>query len=330
MQFMKDSVRYPLFDNREFERERQVVIGEIDRNESNPFYYLNREMFDRLFYKYPSRKAPLGNRQTVSTATTDMMRLIQGRYYVPNNSALVVTGDVKPEEIFQLAQEFFGDWPRREKDPFVEFPLVEHPPLTKSEGVIIKQPVQNVIISIGWHGPSIGKDNAATYAADVFSFILRQQNSRFQRALVDSGLVNGADLSYYTQRNVGPITLTAVTTPDKARAAVSAIQNEIAHFNDKDYFTDEQLESAKALLEADDLYSREKLSEYAHTLTFWWASTGIDYFRGYLPTLRRTSRADISRYVTTYIQGKPHVSIALMSDEAQKQAQLTPEELIGK
>ena len=330
MQFMRDSVRYPLFDDREFERERQVVIGEIDRNESNPFYYLNREIYERLFYKYPSRKAPLGNRQTVSTATTAMMRLIQGRYYVPNNSALVVTGDVKPEEIFQMAQDLFGDWPRREKDPFVEFPLVEHPPLTKSEGAVIKQPVQNVIIQIGWHGPSIGKDNAATYAADVFSFILRQPNSRFQRNLVDSGLVQGVDLSYYTQRNVGPILVTAVTSPDKAKAAVVAIHNEIAHFNDKDYFTDEQLESARALLEADDLYSREKLSEYAHTLTFWWASTGIDYFRGYLPTLRRTSRADISRYITTYIQGQPHVSLALISEKGQEQAQLTSEELIGK
>jgi zinc protease len=330
MQFMKDSALYPLFDDKEFEREREVVIGEIDRNESNPFYYLSKEMNDRLFYKYQSRKQPLGNRQTVSTATTAMMRTIQSRYYVPNNSTLVITGDVKPEEIFQLSQELFGDWPRREKDPFVEFPLVEHPPLTKSEGVLIKQPVQNVIVQIGWHGPSIGKDNAATYAADVFSFILRQPNSRFQTALVDSGLVNGVDLTYYTQRNVGPITLTLQTSPDKAQAAVKAIYNEIAHFNDKDYFTDEQLESAKALLEADDLYSREKLSEYSHTLSFWWASTGIDYFRGYLPTLRRTSRADISRYVTTYIQGKPHVGLALLSDGAEKQAQLTPEDLIGK
>jgi zinc protease len=330
MQFMKDSVRYPLFDEGEFERERQVVIGEIDRNESNPFYYLTREMNDRLFFKYPSRKEPLGNRQTVSTATTAMMRLIQGRYYVPNNSTLVVTGDVKPEEIFQMAQDLFGDWPRREKDPFVEFPLVEHPPLPKSEGVVIKQPVQNVIIDIGWHGPSIGKDNAATYAADVFSFILRQPNSRFQRALVDSGLVTGADLGYYTQRNVGPISVVAQVSPDKARAALKAIYSEISHFNDKDYFTDEQLESAKALLEADDLYQREKPSEYAHTLTFWWASTGIDYFRGYLPNLRRTSRADISRYVTTYIQGKPHIGLVLLSEEAQKQAQLKPEELIGQ
>ena len=90
-----------------------------------------------------------------------------------------------------MAQEFYGDWPRREKDPFVEFPLVEHPPLSKSEGAVITQPVQNVIINIGWHGPSIGKDDAATYAADVFSFILTQPNSRFQRALVDSGLTTG-------------------------------------------------------------------------------------------------------------------------------------------
>lgn len=330
MNFMRDAARYPLFDKGEFEREREVVIGEIDRNESNPFYYLNLEMNSRLFSKYPSRKTPLGSRQTVSAATTDMMRLIQGRYYVPNNSALVITGDVQPEEVIKMAQEFYGDWPRREKDPFVEFPLVEHPPLAKSEGVIIKQPVQNVVIMLGWHGPSIGTDNPGTYAADVFSFILTQPNSRFQRALVDTGLVNGVGFGYYTQRNVGPITIAMQTTPDKARAAIKAAYAEVARFNDKDYFTDEQLESAKALLEADDLYSREKLSEYAHTLSFWWASTGIDYFRGYLANLRKTTRNDISRYVTTYIQGKPHVGLALVSDEVQQQIQLKPEELIGQ
>jgi zinc protease len=329
MNFMRDAVRYPLFDKGEFEREREVVIGEIDRNESNPFYYLNKEMNDRLFYKYQSRKNPLGNRQTVQTATTDMMRLIQGRYYVPNNSALVVTGDVQPEEVFKMAQDFYGDWPKTE-DPFIKFPMVEHPPLARSEGGIVKQPVQNVIIDIGWHGPSIGKDNPGSYAADVFSFILTQPNSRFQRALVDTGLVNGVSIGYLTQRNVGPIQIIAQTTPDKARAAIKAIYSEVAHFNDKDYFTDEQLESAKALLEADDLYSREKLSEYAHTLSFWWSSTGLDYFRGYLTNLRRTTRADISRYVTTYIQGKPHVGLALISEESQQQVQLKPEELIGQ
>ncbi|MDQ3686736.1 MAG: insulinase family protein [Acidobacteriota bacterium] len=329
MRYMRDATRYPLFDERQFEQEREVVIGELDRHESNPYGYLGLEMNNRLFYKYPSRKNPGGNRQTVSAAATSMMRLIQQRYYVPNNSAIVVTGDVRPQEVFKLVEELFGDWPRAE-DPFVKYPPVEHPPLTKSEGIVIKQPVQNVIINIGWHGPSIGKDDAGTYAADVFSFILRQPNSRFQRALVDTELVTGVNLGYLTQRNVGPITIIAQTTPDKARAAVRAIYAEIARFNDRDYFTDEQLENAKALLEADDLYSREKLSEYVHSISFWWASTGLHYFRGYLPNLRRTSRADINRYVSTYIQGKPHVGLALMSEEAAQQAQLKPEELIGQ
>lgn len=330
MNFMRDAVRYPLFKEDEFERERQVVIGEIDRNESEPGYYLNKEMNDRLFSKYTSRKQPLGNRQTVSTATTAMMRLIQGRYYVPNNSALVITGDVQTAEVYKEAQELFGDWPRREKDPFVEFPLVEHPPLQKSEANIIKQPVTNVLIEIGWQGPSIGKDDAATYAADTFSFIMQQPDSRFQRNLVDTGLVNGVAIGYYTQRNVGPINVVFQTTPDKAKAALKAVYSEISHFNDKDYYTDDQLESAKGLLEADDLYSREKFDEYAKTLGFWWSSTGIDYFRGYLANLRRTSRGDISRYLTTYIQGKPHVGLALISEQAQQQAKITPEDLIGQ
>jgi len=330
MNFMRDATRYPLFDEKEFDRERQVVIGEIDRNESEPFYYLSREMTNRMFSKYPSRKNALGSRQTVSAATTDMMRLIQGRYYVPNNSALVVTGDVKAEDIYKMAQEFLGDWPRREKDPFVEFPLVEHPPLAKSEGIVIQQPVANVVIELGWQGPSIGRDDAGTYAADTFSFIMQQPDSRFQRALVDTGLVNGVGINYYTQRNVGPISIVLQTTPEKTKAAIKAVYNEVAHFNDKDYYTDEQLESAKALLEADDLYSREKLDEYAKVLGFWWATSGIGYFRGYLTNLRRTSRTDISRYLTTYIQGKPHIGIALISEPAQQQIQLKAEDLIGQ
>jgi zinc protease len=330
MRFVKDAMRYPVFDEDEFAREKQVVVGEIDRNESNPFFYLNREMNDRLFYKYPTRKHPLGTRESVLSATTDKMRTIQGRYYVPNNAALLVTGDCNPDAVFALAEKYFADWKRRDVDPFKEFPLVEHPPLPKSEGVVVEQPVQNVLIQIGWHGPSIGKDNASTYAADVFSFIISQPDSKFQRDLVDSGLVVGADFGYYTQRNVGPIVMTLVTTPEKAKAALKAAYAELAQFDKPGYFTDTELENAKTILESRDLFEREKLSEYVHTLSFWWSSTGIDYFRGYHKALRAISRSDTDRYIRTYVQGKPHVSVALLSHDSQTQAGLTAADLIGQ
>ncbi|MEP6787349.1 MAG: pitrilysin family protein [Acidobacteriota bacterium] len=330
IRFIKDSVRYPLFDEGEFDREKQVVIGEIDRNESNPFFYLNTTLNEKLFYKYPTRKQPLGTRETVATATTAKMRMIQNRYYVPNNSALVVTGDCDPEAVFKFAEQYFGDWPRRPVDPFKEFPLVEHPPLTNSEGVIVQQPVQNVLVQIGWQGPSIGKDNAATYAADVFSFIITQPDSKFQRDLVDSGLAVGADFGYYTQRNVGPIVLTLVTTPDKAKAALAAAYAEVAQFDKPGYFTDSELENAKTILSSRDLFEREKLSEYAHTLSFWWSSTSIEYFQGYHKTLYGITRADTNRYVQTYVQRKNHVGVALISPESQAAAKLTSDDLIGK
>ena len=329
MRFMRDSARYPAFDQREFENEREVVIGEIDRQESNPFSIVSDEMHKRLFFKFPSRKRPIGSRETVRGATTDMMRLIKDRYYVPNNAAVIITGDVEPAVAFRTAEELFGDWGKRARDPFEEFPLVEHPPLAKSEAAILTKPVQNVIVMLAWQGPSMGKDDVATYSADVFSFILRQPNSRFQRMLVDSGLTAGVNLGYYSQRNVGPIQLVLQTTPDKAKAAIKAAYDEMARFNDPTYYTDEELESAKALLEADDLYSREKLSSYTHTIAFWWASAGLDYFRGYLKRLRGTTRADISKYITTYIQGKPHVGLALLSPESLRASGLTTADLLA-
>lgn len=331
IRFINDAVRYPLFDENEFAREKEVVLGEIDRNESNPGFYLNNAMTEKLFYKYPTRKTPLGTRETVATATTDKMRLIQSRYYVPNNSALVVTGDVKPEEVFKAAENIMGSWERRPVDPFKEFPLVDHPPLQKSEAVIIQQPIddENVLIELGWQGPSIGKDDKATYAADVFSFILRQPDSGFQRNLVDTGLVTGVNFGYYTQRNVGPINLIFATSPEKAKAALKAVYAELAQFEKPNYFTDQELETSKTLLAADDLYGREKSDEYAHTLAFWWSSTGVDYFRGYQKNLNATTRADITKYIGTYISGKPHIGLALLSPAAKTRANLTEADLIG-
>lgn len=335
---INDSVRYPSLDPDEFEDEKRIVIGEIDRHEANPYEYLDLTMKQKLFYKYPTRKDPKGTRESVASSTIEKMRTIQSRYYVPNNSALIVTGDAKPEEVFKLADEIMGSWERRPVDPFKEFPLVEHPPLPKSEAVIIEKSAdlsgdpsqgQNVMISIGWHGPSVGKDDAATYAADVFSYILSQPNSRFQRKMVDSGLSVSAAIGYYTQRNVGPINLVMVTRPENAKKALAEAYSEIAQFTRPDYFTDEELDSARTILESNDLFDREKSSDYAHTLGFWWSSTGMDYFRSYHAKMRAVTREDINRYIKTYIQGKNHVAIALSSPEGKRLAKLTEQELIG-
>jgi zinc protease len=320
---------FPTFNEDEFKNEIQVVLGELDRQLSEPGYYLDRTLMDRLFYKYPSRKSPGGTRETVAKATLEQMQLIRSRYYIPNNTALIVTGDADPERVFKLAEDLFSGWQRGE-DPFKKFPIVDHPALAKSEGVIVNKDVENVFVQIGWHGPSVGKDDASTYAADVFSYIVEQPDSRLKRALIDTGLAVDVSVHYYTQRNVGPIRISIVTSPEKAKAALDALYKEIAQFNNANYYTDEELANAKTLLEAEELYRREKLSDYTHSLGFWWSSTGIDYYRDYHKKLRAVTREDIKRYVSTYILGKPHVGVALISSADQQKANLTEQDLIGK
>ena len=330
VKFMSDSAQFPDFKQQDLENEKKVVIGEIDRNQSNPFYYLDKALKDKLFYKHPTRKRPLGTRATVSAATVEQMRTIQSRYYVPNNSAIIITGDIKPEVAFNLVNKHFGEWKKREKDPFDEFPMVKHPALKKSEGAIVLQPIKVVLIQVGWHGPSIGVDNDATYAADVFSYIISQPDSKFQKELVDSGLALDAQIGYYTQRNTGPIVATIVAEPAKAKAAMAKLYEQIGQFGSPDYYSDQELQNSKTILESRDLFEREELSEYAHTLGFWWSSTGIDYFRSYHQSLRSVSRDQIKEYVGKYIQGKPRVGAAMLSPEGQQVANLTEGDLIGE
>jgi zinc protease len=329
MKLMRDSIRYPIFDQQELNQEIQVVLDELNQHRSNPFFYLFEATDRKLWYKYFSRKTPGGDPVTVAKATPEMMRIIQNKFYLPNNSVLVVAGDVKAQEVFQFAEELFSDWPRGE-DPFIKEPVPRHPGLTKDEAVIVNQPVNATTIQIAWHGPSTDLDAPATYAADVFSFILKQADSRFSRALVDTGLTTGADFSYLTQKNVGPITLRTQTTADKLKSAFKAINAEIAKFDAPDYFTDEELVNAKTLLDVNEIYSREKASDYAHTISFWWASSGLDYYATYIENLNKVTREDIKTYVNKYIKGKYHVVGVLISEQDQKRIGLTEQELLAR
>lgn len=325
LDFMKAAITSPLFLQEELIKERPVVTGEYDRAEANPYYHLQKAVDQKVWYKYYSRKNVIGDREVILTADHDKMKTIQNRFYIPNNSSLLIAGDVKHEDIFKLANEYFADWKAGE-DPFEKFPVPEHPPLNKIETVLVEKPVSAVTFMIRMHGPSVSKDMKATFAADVFSFILSQNNSKFQKNLVESGLFTNVNLSYYSLDHTGPITLFAQTTADKMAKAEKALWAEIAKFNDSDYFTDEQIVYAKTQLEIGEMYGQETPSNFIHTLGFWWSVTGgLDYYLNYIDNLNSINRQDIKAYINNYIKDAHYVKGVLISPEDRKKVGLTLE-----
>jgi zinc protease len=327
IQFMEDAIRYPLFQQEELVRERPVVTGEFDRAEASPFFHLARAI-DTLLWTpgYYSRKNVIGSRDVILTASQQKMQTIQRLYYVPNNTALILSGDITPARGFQLAAEIFDDWPRGE-DPF-RTPVPNPPPLTRSAAAIVEKPVNSVTLMFQWQGPSVTTDPAATYAADVLSTVLNNPASPFQKRLVDSGLTFSTGISYYTLAHVGPIGVFAQTSPDKIAAAQRAILEELGKLADENYYPPQLLADAQKQLGIQALYEREQPSEWAHTVGFWWAVAGLQYYRTYVPSMQKVTRADMARYARTYLVGKPYVVGALISPEARRQTQLTTASLL--
>jgi zinc protease len=326
LRFLNASLRAPLFRDEDLVREKEVVLGEYDRAESSPFFALDKRMTALLYPGNASRKDALGDRRVLRAVTAEQMRTIQSRYYVPNNTALIVTGDVDPARVFALAQEIFGDWPRG-ADPFKAHPIPPIPALEKSEAVIAEAPVSAVSVLMQWQGPSASADPDATFAADVFSDALNTPGSGFRERLVDSGLWQDVVVNYYTLNHVGPNTISGQTTPEKLRDALDALDREIAQFATPGYVSADELEQVKAQRVTSSAFGIEKASAIAHTIGFWWSVVGVDYFLRYNDAMAAQTAGDLRRYVQRYISGKPRVIGMLMSPAAKRQLALTEDEL---
>jgi zinc protease len=326
IRFLAAALLSPLFRQDELERERQVVIGEYDRNESSPFFRLNQEM-DRLLYPGNfSRKNVIGDRQVILTTTPEKMRTIQRRYYVPNNSVLIVSGDVDPAQVFAAAERELGAW-QRGPDPFVADPIPPIPPLTKNDAVIVEAGVGAVTVFLQWQGPSVGKDPKSTYTADVFSDALNDPGSNFQQRLVDSGLWQSMGVNYYTLNNVGPITISGQTSPDNLRKALAALDAEIGKFNDAGYFDPTELAAVKAHRAVTSAFDRERASGFAHTLGFWWSVADLEYYMGYVDNMAQQTIADLRAYASKYIVAKPRITGVLIDPASRRSLSLTTDEL---
>jgi zinc protease len=319
---MSAALQGPRFLPSELAREKLVVLGEYDRAESDPFWHFDQAMARALWTTMFPRKNTIGSRSVIQRVTADQMRAIQRRYYVPNNTALIIAGDIAPADAFARAERLFSRWPGA-ADPFASDPVPPVPPLQSDATVIVEQDVGAATVLIQWHGPSVGKDPKATFVADVFSDYLNLPGSEFQQRLVDSGLWQGVLVNYYTLNHVGPITVSGQTTPGRLREAIPAMLRELKRVTEPGYFTAEKLEDVKAHRPTDSAFGRERTSGFAHTLGFWWSVASLEYYFTYVDEMARQTAADLVQYARTYIIDKPHVTGVMLSPAARQSIGLT-------
>lgn len=321
LKFMNSAMRFPVYRTEDMQKERPVVDGEFQRAESDPGFTLWYESQKKLWGDLVTRKNPIGDHNIINTATPEKMMTIKDKYYYPNNSILVICGDVSHDNAFTLAMQVFGDWAKSSFDPQTKFPIPEFTPLKSTEYFVKESSIaQTPYINLYWQGPDFRNDSAATLAADVFSIILGLNSSKWQQALVDKGLATYAGVGYQTSKYVGPISVFLIPNPKKLKECYEEATKQINSWSDDGYFTEEQLADARQILIRNEIRRNEKPSSLASQLTFWWASTSLDYLTDYQQNMQKINKEDIKKYITTYIKGKPYVAGMIINPEMNKTA----------
>jgi zinc protease len=324
LRFMNAAIRFPIYRTEDMQKERPVVDGEFQRGESDPGFQLWMDVNKRCWGENFTRKNAIGDHDVINTATPEKMMTIKNKYYFPNNSLLIICGDVNHTSAFAQAKKIFGDWAASDFDPHQKYPIPEFKQIKETNyNVKISSIAQTPYTMYQWQGPDYRNDSAATIAADVFSTILGLNSSKWQQALVDKGLASYAGVNYKTCRYVGPVQVFAVPNPGKLKECHDEIIKQVSIWANDDYFSDEQLQTAKDILRRNQIRNTEKPSSLASQLSFQWCSTSLDYFTAYPDDLQKVSRVDIQRYIRKYISNAPFVAGMIINDEMDKQ--LKPE-----
>src|ERR1043166_652930 len=92
--------------------ELKVVMDEWrQRIASNPTARFSQEVGAAMFPVHPYGRPVIGWKEEIEGLSVDDARAFYGKWYHPANAVVIVSGDVNPDEVFQLAEKYYGVLP---------------------------------------------------------------------------------------------------------------------------------------------------------------------------------------------------------------------------
>jgi predicted Zn-dependent peptidase len=178
MAMTSDRFLNPVF--REFYKEKDVVMEERRLGiETRPNGKLFEDFMAAAFKAHPYHHSVLGHMSDLKMITRKDVVDYFKKYYCPGNLTAAVVGDVKAEEVFKMAELYFGRIPSGPKPA----PLRTKEPEQWGERKVTVEAKAQPMLFMGYHRPSEHhKDNAALEA--LANIIGQGRSSRIYKSLV--------------------------------------------------------------------------------------------------------------------------------------------------
>src|SRR6186997_2864537 len=239
------------------ESERTVIISELQGGENDPDQLLDQELTATAFKAHPYGHPTIGWLPDLETMTREDLFGYYRRYYVPNNAALVIVGDVDTTETLRRVEHHFGAIPQGREPSRLR--TVE-PEQTGERRLTIARGGTTAYLKVGYHAPSATDphffpllilDAVLTGAKGLnlwssFRVPPPQRSARLYRALVERGLASSVSGALMPTEQPFLYTLSTTATDGTPLASIEAVLLEELDRLRQDGITAAELAKAKA------------------------------------------------------------------------------------
>ena len=98
------------FDPQDIERERQVIIEEINMSKDSPSQQVHLLIDELLWPDHPLGRDIAGSKQSITGITRDTMLDYLSGQYLPNNTVVVITGNIQHQEMVATVSQALSNW----------------------------------------------------------------------------------------------------------------------------------------------------------------------------------------------------------------------------
>lgn len=323
LEVLLDAVLHALFDPMEVQREREVVLEEYRRSLDLPRTRLTWEMMRLRYQVHPYGRPIIGLESTIRSFDRPMVAHYVEKWYGPENMVLSAVGDFDAdsaiEMIRKLAVEFPGKGLTRAARP-------REPEQKALRRLSLKDRVQQVYLDLSWPIPELSHEDIP--ALDLLEILLGHgRTSRlYSRLKMDSNLAHEIGASSYSLADPGLFSISGTLDAKNLLPVLKAIAREVGEISSVPV-SEEEVEKAKTLAEADFLYDMETMSGQAGTLAFFEMMRGdMSLAKTYLDALKAVTPEDVRHAARTYLKPE-RLSVGVLqpddADEPPSRRQLT-------
>lgn len=303
-----DMMINPLIPRSELEKERKVVLEEINKDLTNPSRILYENLNSMLYKNHPYKRKVIGKSEVIETITRDKILEFYNKNYSPSNMITIVIGDIDTNYTLERIKELFNSKNKKQ----IKNTYPKELPLTKQVKKLEHIKTESGYMLIGFRGTPIESKDA--FALDILATILGDGRSSvlYQILKEKKRLAFSVDAGNSTFKDDGIFYISANFEPEKCKQVEDTIFTEIKRIQENG-ITDEQLNLAKNIIERETYYSRESITNIATEIGYTMVLTDdIKFYDNYLDNIKNVSKADIKRVANKYLgQNKSAISILL-------------------